>query len=187
MLGERSVEKLHNGNVEPVQPENRLVALIAMVMPGPGRGDNEITLVHDGTLAIYRRVRAGALQHETQRTLRMPMRRRDLAGQHQLHAGIEVCGDLRLTAKSGVFKYKNATLGFLCRNQSPRLQHRRANVAEAPARRLARTAWFRRDEIGERQPQRRQVLPADSFVKGPAFGRVCGRLRNRYGLHDISS
>src|SRR5436190_2687943 len=133
MLGERSVEKLHNGNVEPVQPENRLVALIAMVMPGPGRRDDEIALVHDGPLDINRRVRSGTLQHETKRALHMPMRRRDLAWQHQLHAGIEVGGDLRLTAKSGVFKYKNATLGFLCGDQSPRLQHRGADIAEAPA------------------------------------------------------
>ena len=187
MLGERSVEKLHHGNVETIQPKDWLVARISMIVPGPGRRDNEIALVHDGPLAIDRGVRSGTLQHEAQRALCMPMRRRDLTRQHKLHTGVEIGGDLRLAAKPGIFKYKNTTFGFLCRNQSPRLQHRRSNLAEVPACRLALTARFRRDEIGERQPQRRQVLPADSFVKGPAFGRVCGRLRNRYGLHDISS
>src|SRR5438874_2542542 len=77
---ERSIEELPHGNVQSNKPRDRVVGLIAMVMPGPGRGDNEITLVHDGTLAVNRRVRAGALQHEAQCTLRMPMRGRDLAG-----------------------------------------------------------------------------------------------------------
>ena len=117
----------------------------------------------------------------------MPMRRRDLTRQHKLHTGVEIGGDLRLAAEPGIFKYKNTTFGFLCRNQSPRLQHRRANVAEVPACRLALTARFRRDEISKRKPQRRQVLSADPVVEGLTLRRVYRRLRDGNSLHDVSS
>ena len=82
MFRKRGVEKLHDGNIEPVEPEDRLVALIAVIVLGPWRRDDEVALVHDRALAVDGRIGAGALQHETKRALRVPVRGRGLAGQH---------------------------------------------------------------------------------------------------------
>src|SRR5262249_30836236 len=96
MLGERRIQELDDRDVEAVEPEDRPIALVAVIVPRHRRGDDEITLVHDRALAVDGGVRAAALEHEPQRTLRMTMGWRDFAGQYQLHAGVEIRRDLGL-------------------------------------------------------------------------------------------
>jgi hypothetical protein len=70
VLGERGVEELHDGDVQPVEPEDRRVAGVAVVVPGHRRRDDEVALVHGGPLAVDGGVGAAALEHETQGGLR---------------------------------------------------------------------------------------------------------------------
>ena len=80
-------------------------------MPSPGRRDDEVALVHDCTLAIDGSIGAVTFQHEAQRALGVPVGGRDLALHDELHAGIHVCGDLRLPAQARVFEHEDAALG----------------------------------------------------------------------------
>ena len=83
-----------------------------------------------------RGVRAAAFEHEAQRALRVPVRGRDLTGQHQLDAGIEVGRDLRLAAQARILEDEHATLGFFRGDEAAGLDHRLANVGEATTGRL---------------------------------------------------
>ena len=94
VLDEGSVEHLDDGDVEPVEPEHRLVGVVAVVVPGHVGGDDEIAGMHGRALAVDAGVGALALQHEAQRRLRVAVRARDLVGHHELHAGVERGGDL---------------------------------------------------------------------------------------------
>ena len=79
-LGERSIEKTRHRDIEPVKPDHRLLAFIAVIVPGPGRGNDKIAIVHDRAFAVNRGVGAAAIEHETQRRLAVPVCRGDLAG-----------------------------------------------------------------------------------------------------------
>ena len=130
-------------------------------------------------------MRAVALEHEPQRALAVPMCGRDLARKHQLDTGVEVGRDLRLAAQAGILEDQHAALGFLGGDQAAGLDHRRANLGERPRRRLAAADRFGRHELGERRPQRRQVLLADALVEGQTLRRLGGWRRGRSGHADL--
>ena len=174
VLGERGVEELDDRDVEAVEPEHRLVGLVAVVVPRHRRRDDEVAVVHRRPLAVHGRVRAVAFEHEAQGALRVPVCGRDLARQHELHAGVEVGGDLRLAAQAGILEDQHAALGLLGGDQAAGLDHRRANLGERPRRRLAAADRLGRDELGERRPQRRHVLLADALVEGETLRRLGG-------------
>ena len=88
-LGERGVEKRHDGNVEPIEPYHRLIAIVPVIVPGPRWRNHEIPFVHERLFALYRRVRAIAFDDEAQRRLRVSVRRGDFAGQDKLKTGIQ--------------------------------------------------------------------------------------------------
>src|SRR5437764_1355819 len=69
-FGEAGVEKLDDLDVEAVQPDHRLGAVIAVVVPGPGWGDHEIARLHRRALAIDGGIGAASLDDEAQRRLR---------------------------------------------------------------------------------------------------------------------
>ena len=122
-------------DVEPVEPEHRLVGVVAVVVPGHVGRDDEVAGVHERALAVDGGVRALALQHEAQRRLRVAVRGRHLVRHDQLHAGIERGGDLRLSAQAGVLQDQHAPLGFLGGDQLAGFQHGRADFVEPPQRR----------------------------------------------------
>ena len=151
VLRERRVEELHDRDVQPVEPEHRLVRLVPVVVPRHRRRDDEVAVVHRRPLAIDGRMRAVAFEHEAQRALRVPVRGSDFARQHQLHAGIEIGRDLRLSAQPGILENQHAALGFFGGDQAAGLNHRGANLRERPRRRLARADRLGRDEARERR------------------------------------
>ena len=63
-------------------------ALVAVIVPRHRRRDDEVAVVHRRALAVHRRVRPAAFEHETQRALRVTVGRCDFAGQDELHAGV---------------------------------------------------------------------------------------------------
>ena len=174
MLDEGRIQHLDDGNVEPVEPEHRLVGVIAVIVPGHVGRDDEVARRHRRALAVDAGVRAFAFQHEAQRRLRMAVRARHLVRHDELHAGIERGGDLGLPAQAGIFQDQHAALGFLGRDQAAGFQHGRADVVEPPERRQAAAFRLGRDEPAQHRPQRRHVLLVDAGVERLALGRLGG-------------
>ena len=69
MLGKRRVEELDDRDVEPVEPEHRLVGLVAVVVPRHRRRDDEVAVVHRRAFAVDGGVGAVPLEHEPQRVM----------------------------------------------------------------------------------------------------------------------
>ena len=74
-------------SVSSAWAHHRRGAVIAVVVPGPGRRYDEVAGLHWKLLARDRGVGALALDDEAQRARRVPMRRRDLARQDDLQPG----------------------------------------------------------------------------------------------------
>jgi hypothetical protein len=73
-------EKAQQRDVQTVEPDDRLLAEVAVVVPSPGGRDDEVAAAHRRALAIDRRVRALAVEHEAQRGLGVAVRRGHFAG-----------------------------------------------------------------------------------------------------------
>jgi hypothetical protein len=174
VLGERSIEELDDRNVQPVEPEHRLIRLVPVVVPRHRRRDDEVAVVHPRPLAVHGRGCAVALEYEAERALGVAMGRCDFARQHELDPGIEIGRDLRLAAQPGILEDEHAPLGFFCRNPPPGLDHRGPNIRERPRGRLAAADRFGCDEFRERPPQRRHVLLTDALVERQTLRRLSG-------------
>ena len=174
MLDEGRIQHLDDRYVEAVEPEHRLVGVVAVVVPGHVGRDDEVARMHGRALAVDAGMRALAFQDEAQRRLRMAVRARYLVRHDELHAGIERGGDLGLPAQAGIFQDQHAALGFLGCDQAARLQHGRADVVEPPQCRQAAAFRLGCDEAAQDRPQRRHVLLVDAGVERLALGRLCG-------------
>ncbi|MGY4466370.1 hypothetical protein ACVWWK_002052 [Bradyrhizobium sp. LB9.1b] len=127
---------------------------------------------HRSALAVDRSVGALAFEHEAQRRLAVPMRGRDVAGHHHLHAGIERRRDFRLPAQAGVLQHQHTPLGFFCGDQLAGFGHVVADDVELPQMRPAGALRLRRDQIAHHRPQRGEILAVDLFVERLAFRRL---------------
>src|SRR5437762_3296091 len=61
------LEIAHDGRVERVRPHHRLAPLVAVVVPRHARRHYQVAAAHDELVALDRRVRALAVQHEAWR------------------------------------------------------------------------------------------------------------------------
>ena len=168
LLGEAGVEEAHQRDVEAVEPDHRLVAVVAVVVEGPRRRDDEVAVAHRRALAVDGRVGALAVEHQAQRRLAVAVRRRHLARQDQLQPGVERLGDARAAAQRRVLEHQDASLGLLGGDQPAGLQHVLAHLVVAPERRRDRARRLRRHQRAEHLPERRHVERADALVEGAA-------------------
>src|SRR5206468_3850009 len=60
-FGKAGAQELDELDVEPVEPDHRLGCLVAVVVPGPGRGYDKIARLHQRALAVDRGIGAVAL------------------------------------------------------------------------------------------------------------------------------
>src|SRR5690606_38604506 len=88
-FAERRLEEPYDRHVEPVEPDARAIAFVAVVMERPGRRHDEVAEAHRGALATNRGIGALTLEHEAQRRRRVPMRWRRLSREDELQPGIE--------------------------------------------------------------------------------------------------
>nr|WP_244161828.1 hypothetical protein [Micromonospora eburnea] len=79
------VHPADQGRVQAVEPDHRAVAFVAVFVPVHRGGEQEVADLHRDALAVDDRVRALALNDEPEGARRVPVRRGDLAGEHQLH------------------------------------------------------------------------------------------------------
>ena len=147
--------------------------VVAVVVPGPGRGDDEIARLHRGALAVDRGIGAVPLDDEAQRRLRVAMRRRDLARHDQLQPGEQRAGDRRLAAEAGVHQHQHAARRLLRGDQAARLHQIRPHVAVMPDRRQAFGVAARRSPGCAAAPTAAPGWPARSGRRTPA-ARGCG-------------
>ena len=98
------------------------------------------------------------------------MRRRDLAGQDQLQAGVERLGDARLAAQRRVLEHQDTPLGLLGADQPAGLEHVRPDLVVAEEHRRDRALRLRRNERAEHLPEGRQAERADALIEGAALG-----------------
>ncbi len=147
----------------------------AVIVPGPGRRDDEIAGVHRRALAIDGGIGAAALDHKTQRRLRVAVRRRDLARQDQLQPGEQRAGDLRLPRVTRIFQDQHAAGRLHRADQPARLHQQRPHLAViSPEMRHAGVVRLGGDEMVQLLPQRRQMTRRDAVVKFLPF-RSAGR------------
>lgn len=176
-LGEGGAEETQHRDVQAVQPDHRLAAFrggaVAVVVPGPGRSDDEVARLHAGAFAVHRGVGAVALDDEAQGRLGVPVAGSDLARQDQLQAGVEARGDRRLAGKVRVLQHQHAAHRFLGADQIACLEQERAQFAIAPQRRLAAAGGLRRDQAVQGFPERGEVLLADASIEvGALLGGI---------------
>ena len=76
-------------HVERIEPDDRVGALMHVLVPGPGRREDQIALVHPTRLAVDDGGRARAFQHEAQRVHGVTVRARLLARQQHLEIGAD--------------------------------------------------------------------------------------------------
>ena len=76
---EENIERLDQRPVQAVQPDNRVLRLVVMVVPGPVGRENQVALFHEKFLAIDRRISAPALHDKSDRRHIVPVRPRHFA------------------------------------------------------------------------------------------------------------
>ena len=152
-----------------------LDALVAVVVPGPGRRDDEVARVHGGALAAHRGVGALAVDDEAQRRLHVAVRRRDLARHDELQPGIERLRDRRAARDRRVLQHQHAAHGLLGGDELGRFHQQRADLVVAPERGHAGRLRLARHQRMQRFPQRREMQRADALVVVAAFGGVGAR------------
>ena len=77
---EHRLERRHERQVEPVEPDHRLATVVVVVMPVPFGGQDEVTGRHLAGIAVDGCVHPGSHHHEADRRRRVPMRGRGLSG-----------------------------------------------------------------------------------------------------------
>ena len=182
LLGEAGVEEADQRNVEAVEPDDRIGAVVAVVVEGPRRRDDEVAVAHRRPLAVDRGVRAFAVENETQRRLGVAMRRRDLARQDQLQPGVERLGDARPAAQRRVLEDEDTALGFLGADQPARFQHVRPDLVVAEVDRCDRASRLGRNEGAQHLPERRHAQLVDALVEGAPLGAL-RRIAARVAIH----
>ena len=88
-------------HVERIEPDDRAAALVNVLVPGPGRREDQVALLHRTGLAVDDGGRAGSLEHEPQRVHGVAMRPRLLARQQDLDVGGERARGLLLVLALG--------------------------------------------------------------------------------------
>jgi len=84
-LEEACVQDVHQRQVEPVEPDHRLVGAAVMLVPGHARRQHEVAGGHRTRLAVHRGPDAAALQDEPDGRRRVPVRGRALLRVEVLH------------------------------------------------------------------------------------------------------
>ena len=84
VLEEDRLERDHQRQVEPVEPDHRLVAVVVVVVPLPVRGEDQVARLHLAGVAVDGRVDARARHHEADRGGRVPVGGRALTRAEEL-------------------------------------------------------------------------------------------------------
>jgi hypothetical protein len=112
IVTEQRTKELAEGGIKRVKPDRRRRTEMAVIMPAPARGQNQIAGLHDDPLSFYRRVGALTLDNEAQCVLRVSMCRRDLAGSDHLQPAKQRVGDEAGFRESRILQHQHAAFGL---------------------------------------------------------------------------
>src|SRR3954468_9223604 len=104
MLREGGVEELDDWNVETVEPEDRFIRFVAVIVPHHRRGEDKVAVAHRCALAVDRSMCHAAIKDEAERALGVPVDGRDFSRQDELHPGVEIVSSSRLAAQTGILE-----------------------------------------------------------------------------------
>ena len=90
---EAATEVVHQRQVKTIEPDNRFISWVTVVMPAPLRGKDKVAGAHLGALAVDGGKRAVAFHHKAQRRLVMAMARGDFTRHNQLQARVQRRGN----------------------------------------------------------------------------------------------
>ena len=112
-LKEHRVEMRAKRQVKAVEPHHATRTRMHMFVPGPGRGEDQVSLGHEAALRVDAGHGAGALHDKTDCLDRVAVRTRRLAGKQCLQPGRQVGGGDRRALESGVREQQNPAFGIL--------------------------------------------------------------------------
>ena len=137
-FAEDGIESVDQRRIEYVEPDHRLPARVAVVVPAPLRRDDHVVRRHRHRRPIDGGQRPPALDDEADRGLAVAVARRDLAGQHQLKPGIERLRRPHGAGEARVLQDQHAAEGILRADQTAGFHQPRPQFVEAPDRRSGR-------------------------------------------------
>jgi hypothetical protein len=157
MFGEVTRQHLPQRQVETVEPHHRTIAFIAVIVPFPRRREHHVAAFHHDLLAFDRREAAFALDDETQRERRVPVRARRFARQNRLDARVERIRRVgRLEVR--VDQHEHAAFGEVGADQARGAFAERAQLVVAPHVRRGLGDRERRRDRAQQGPKRLGVL-----------------------------
>ena len=170
--------------VERVEPDDRLVAAVHVLVPGPARRDDEVAFLHRAVLAVDDGGGAVAFDHEAQRIHGVAVRPRLLAGQQDLQRGRRdwwwCCRRRRAASGSVKVSTRRSTAAGLATFMASSISGRTSFHLQWCGGRAALAGLVRELALPQRREVRGLPVLADLLV-GPAAGR--GRDR-RVRLHS---
>ncbi len=107
VIDPRGIEKFHQRPVQRIDPDHRLVGIVAVIVPGPVRGQDEIAAVRGAALAFDDGVAAFVRQNGSAGIRRMQMDRRDVARIVDRDGAADRVSHLQAPVQSGI-KQKDA-------------------------------------------------------------------------------
>ena len=180
-MEERCVEQGDDPDIQGVEPNQPLIAVVAVMMPQAGRLDDEIAGFHVDLLAFDGGVAALALDTEAERRLGVAVGAKDLAGKDQLVIARHGLGNaVHLGRKARVVHQQGAAVGLFRRNQFAALEQMRQNLIEVPDPGEAPRLRLLRRVFREHLVRRHEMLVRDALEKGfLAVVRGGGLFRHR--------
>jgi hypothetical protein len=166
---EACVEEANHRNIQAVEPDDRFAAavnaVVAVIVPGPARGNDEVARHHGCAFTVDCRISATAMDDEAQRRLHVAVGRRDLARQNQLQSGIERLRHAGVAGQRGVLEHEHAAHGFLGRDQGAGLFDVGQHLAPFPQRGHTGPVGLVRHQCAKRFPQGNHVEFADLLIE----------------------
>src|SRR5262249_58708668 len=89
-LEEHRFQGLDQGNVQPVHPDDALLSLVAVIVPGPTGCQYEISRLHIDTLPSDRGISTASFNDKADRRRAVAVRARHFTPPEDLHRGDEV-------------------------------------------------------------------------------------------------
>ena len=164
---ERAFQGVDERDVEPVLPHDRGVGFGAdpVVVPGAGRGEEEVLRTDVEDLAVDHRVAALPFEHEAKRRERVLMGREGLAGQHYLEAREQPAAGRPLTLPVRVDQHDDPPRRVLRGHELRRLHDLGAEVVPGPLHGARGGGGMLGLERVEHGPQRPRLVPFELPVE----------------------
>src|SRR5215472_19088185 len=165
MLEETRLEEAHHRKIEHIEPDDRLIGDVSVVVKRKARRDDEITSPHDASFTVDLSVGPLTVEDEADRGCGMQVTRRDLAGQDELNSAKQRIGRQTFAWHAWIFQNQHAAHRVLGGDEVAGRQHQPLRDLEAPDIWDTVGLGLLADETPQLLPKRRHVMVGDLVVK----------------------